>query len=170
MHQDVIRQLSDMGTYLDQYGLKLTVFEKMPCVNQFVSSSAQSYSVSSDVTSLLAPTDDRHKTVFEIPREFAGSIIGKSAVHLKDLQLQFGCKIRLETSDGTETKPTREVLVWHNDEAVREAVKSRIHCIVAASRQVEVPAPLITIEAHPPSTPDSESYSNIKEGVAAAVP
>ena len=129
MHQDVIKQLSEIELYLIQYGLTLSLYEKIPPMSHFVSSSAQRYAVSSDVVHV----DHRKKTVFDIPRELAGRVLGKGGAVLKDLQQRFGCKICLEPFDKTDSGPSRKVSVWHDDDAVHEAVKKCVRVIISDS-------------------------------------
>jgi predicted RNA-binding protein YlqC (UPF0109 family) len=132
VHQDVVKQLCEIDAYINQYGLEVSICEKNTAANQYVQSGASRYAVSTDRTPHAAPTDTRKHSVFEIPSEAAGGIIGKGGSILRELQQEFGCRVRLETLDKTDVSNTRKVLVWHDDEDVHRAVRERIEHMVGA--------------------------------------
>lgn len=156
MHHDVVRQLSELEAYINQYGLTLSVFEKLPTKSQFVSSASTRYTVSKPVAPQAAAIDNRKNTVFDIPRELAGSVIGRGGSMLKELQQQFSCKIRLENSDRANPSPLRKVLVWHDDDAVHEAVKERVLEIVATSNSGQADVVSLNVD----QTIDSAVFSD----------
>lgn len=74
--------------------------------------------------------DTGNKLEFFIPKEKAGGVIGKGGVVLRELQIETGCRIRL---DRDEMHGMRRVTVKHDDDSVMLRAKERILDVAAAS-------------------------------------
>ena len=55
---------------------------------------------------------------------------------LQELREEFDCKIKLEAVNRSEPQATRKLSVWHDDAAVRNAVKERVSRIIAAESSI----------------------------------
>lgn len=157
MHLSVIKQLSDIGIYLKQFGLALSVCEY----------AATCYVGTSDTAIPNVSADDIKMTSFEIPRELAGVIFGREGSVLRGLQKEFGCKIRVEPSHVLPAERMRKVYVWHNDDSVHSSVELRVQSLIsmagaAAPSEISVTGgPIDVLFPVDYSTPDQKIGSAV---------
>ena len=95
-------------------------------------SGGSTYPVSTDRTPHVNQTDTRKHSSFEIPREAAGAIIGRGGSVLRELQQEFGCRVRIDSDNKADANANRKVLIWHDEESVHQAIRERIEHMVAA--------------------------------------